>query len=236
MSDLPDVVARLTRSLAAMPPTQPLPLRLCTAVVEVSEARDSAIALGVSVSRRTLVYATSEIAARFEDAQDLVREGPSLDALRSGQAISSYADAERRRRWPSLTDAVSGLPPTVVHALPMRSHAALIGVLTVHHDPDPLPRFAVADLQLLADTVGTAVLDEIADQPRDPHEAGLLWSERDRVSQATGMIVAQLALAPRDALALLRAHAFSHEASVLEISRRVLARELDFSHLDGERP
>ena len=61
-----------------------------------------------------------------------------------------------------------------------------------------------------------------------------VWSERDKVSQATGMIVAQLRIAPADALAVLRAHAFAHEASVAEISRAVLSRQLVFVEPGGE--
>ena len=52
---------------------------------------------------------------------------------------------------------------------------------------------------------------------------------RDRVSQATGMVVAQLKITPTDALALLRAHAFAHGTTVAEVSRGIIGRELDFA-------
>ncbi len=48
------------------------------------------------------------------------------------------------------------------------------------------------------------------------------------------MIVAQLGVSSADALAVLRAHAFAHEATVAEISRAVLSRELIFTNRDGE--
>ncbi|WP_433914379.1 hypothetical protein [Escherichia coli] len=43
------------------------------------------------------------------------------------------------------------------------------------------------------------------------------------------MVVAQLKIAPPDAMALLRAHAFAHGTTVAEVSRGIVARELDFT-------
>ncbi len=52
---------------------------------------------------------------------------------------------------------------------------------------------------------------------------------RDQLSQATGMVVAQLKIAPPDALALLRAHAFAHGTTVTEVSSRIVDRTLHFT-------
>jgi hypothetical protein len=43
------------------------------------------------------------------------------------------------------------------------------------------------------------------------------------------MVVAQLSIAPNDALALLRAHAFAHGITVAEVSRRIVTRDLAFT-------
>jgi hypothetical protein len=86
----------------------------------------------------------------------------------------------------------------------------------------------VDDLAFLADVLGAAIVGGIPEGDGDH----VLWSERDKISQATGMIVAQLGLGRVDALAVLRAHAFAREASIAEISRSVIARELVFTHPD----
>lgn len=225
----PDLLVRLTRTLARLPSPEPFPLRLCHAVVEVVEARAGAIALGLSTPDRTLLCATSELAARFEDAQDLTHEGPSLEALRTGRSVLSSTFDDRRRRWPQLADAVSGFPAGVVRAFPMRPSTAVIGVLTVHHDPASAAPSSLPELQFLADAVGAAIIGHLP----EPEQPSALWTERDRVSQAAGMVVAQLDVDPADALAILRAHAFAQETTVVEISRRVVARQLDFSGPDG---
>jgi AmiR/NasT family two-component response regulator len=63
-----------------------------------------------------------------------------------------------------------------------------------------------------------------------------MWVTRDRISQATGMVVAQLRIAPADALALLRAHAFAHTTTIAEVSLAIVSRELDFTDRQGDAP
>jgi hypothetical protein len=231
MSDRPEMVLRLTRSLARLRLPDPLPLRLCHAVIDVVDAQGGAISLGFSTSQRTLLCATSQAASRYEDAQDLVREGPSLDAFRTASAVCSLGEADQIRRWPRLAAALSGPAPGQVFALPMRPSSSVIGVLTIHHESAVLGSVDVMpELQFLADAVGAAIIGDLPAHD-DPSE---LWSERDRISQATGMVVAQLGLDAPDALAVLRAHAFAQETSVEDVSRLIVARELDFRRgIDG---
>jgi hypothetical protein len=226
----PELMLRLTRTLARLPPHKPLPLRMCEAFVSIVEARAGSITLGFATSERFLLCATDEAAERYEDAQDLAREGPSLDAFRTAAVVSSDSDEDQRRRWPGLA-ASFGHPLARVRAIPIHPDSAMMGVLTVHdgermHTDD-------SELRFLADAVGAAIVGEL---PSHDDESRL-WGERDRVSQATGMVTAQLHICAGDALALLRAHAFAHETSVVEVSRRVVERQLDFSRADrGETP
>jgi hypothetical protein len=229
--DRPQVLLRLVHSLARLDALDPLPHRLCRAVVDVSSARDGAMSLGVTATERTLLCASSEYAARFEDAQDLAQEGPALEVLSSGLAVVSHDGVETRRRWPGLVGALGDEEGALVRSLPMRPGSSLVGVMTVHHVPSSAaPSFDVSDLQFLADAVGAALVGDQTAQ----HDPSRMWSERDRISQATGMVVVQLALGPDDALAVLRAHAFAQAVSLAEISRRVIARELDFRTGLGE--
>lgn len=225
MSDPTRLMLRLTRTLADMPPEEALSLRLCRAFVRIVEARSGAVTLGVTTSERSVLCATSPEAARFEDAQDLVQEGPALDAFRTGELVRSLTGSESARRWPRLTELASGLRLGAVDAIPIRPDGGVFGVLTVHHDRDDAPPSTDVDLQFLTNAVGAAI---VGDLPAYDSQSRL-WTERDQVSQATGMVIAQLAIAPEDALAVLRAHAFAHEASVVEVARLVLERVLSFS-------
>ncbi len=53
------------------------------------------------------------------------------------------------------------------------------------------------------------------------------------VYQATGMVMAQLAVTPETALRMLRAYAFVHDRAIDEVARDVVARRLRF---DEEGP
>ena len=101
----------------------------------------------------------------------------------------------------------------------------VIGVLTLYqHGTD-----REIDLEaalIVARVVAAALLAEgtsIQDAGQGP------WSERAEVHQATGMVVAQLGVPEADALALLRAHAFSHDQSVADTAHAVIDRQLTFS-------
>lgn len=220
------LLVQLTRMLARQESAgAPLSVRLCTAYVRLARAQRGAISLGALGDERALLCVTDESAARYEDAQDLAEEGPTLQALRTGAVASVDSREAHVRTWPRLSGLAPG-HPLHVHALPMRPDGVVVGVVTVHFEAAGMLDEERASLHFLGDAVGAACLSQAL---YDDDSRGL-WSERDRVAQATGAIVAQLRVSPADAAAILRAHAFAHEASVHEVARRVVTGELDFSH------
>lgn len=220
----PEFLRRLTRVLAQRPSETPLAAELCRALVEVVDGRDGAIAIKVSAAERNLLCATSDAAVRFEEAQDLVREGPSLEVLRTGLPLHADHPGDLRRRWPQLAETTQDLPDRGLHVVAMRPGDAVIGVVTLHHDFSRALRAPEQDLQFFANTVGAAIFGEMEQDAG----AGLLWTERDRIAQATGMVIAQMGLPPDDAMAVLRAHAYAQGVSVSEVSRRLVEREITF--------
>jgi hypothetical protein len=232
MTDRPELMLRLTHTLAGLPTRDPLPMRMCVAFVRIVDAYSGAITLGFASSERTLLCATDQFAARYEDVQDVVREGPSLDAFRTGEIVASASEEDQGARWPGLSAAITRSTSTV-HAIPIRPESTIMGVLTVHGSEGVVLSATHDEMQFLSDAVGAAIVGEM---PAHDGESRL-WTERDRVSQATGMVVAQLGISPADALAVLRAHAFAHEATVVSVSRLVVDRVLDFSLTDprGDR-
>ncbi len=113
-----------------------------------------------------------------------------------------------------------------VEAIPIHPARVVLGVLTCHHDVDGRLALTEASVQFLVDAVGGALLTSA--RAEDGAETGP-WRSRSLVHQATGMVVAQLHLQPVDALAILRAHAFARDATLLEVADAVLRREIDFS-------
>ena len=69
----------------------------------------------------------------IEDTQDLLREGPSLDAYRTGSAVGPLSLLEQRQRWPNLAeflDTRQAMP--FLSAFPMMPESRVLGVLMVH--------------------------------------------------------------------------------------------------------
>ncbi|MDX6359515.1 MAG: hypothetical protein QOH37_2569 [Nocardioidaceae bacterium] len=217
-------LTRLTRALVGTEPEAPLALRLCTALVAVVGLDGGAITIGFAESERTTLCATDQTAEKIEDLQDMLREGPGLDAYRTGELVLLSRD-EQGRAWPMLVQALGEThQPEFVLGVPMSPRSDVLGAATLYYNGSEPPTLDLAEVRFLVNAVGVAILGtfERNDEPET------VWSMRDRVHQATGMIVAQLRIRPHDALAVLRAHAYAHGATVDGIADAVLRRELDF--------
>jgi hypothetical protein len=203
-------------------------MRLCQACAEILDADGGAITLAYTASERVTLCTTDELAARLEDLQDVLGQGPGPDAYTSGDIVVATLNGEDPAGpWLMLEDsaqAALGVVPTM-YAFPIRPENDVLGVLTLYQvSPRPLAQ-DLSSAQFLADALGAALL-------RDPDSQTELapgpWATRAQVHQATGIVVAQLKIGPDDALALLRAHAYAHDTTLDGIATEVLQRRLDF--------
>jgi hypothetical protein len=246
MSDGAQLLGALARVLAKEPDSLPLCERMCRACAAVLEADGAAITLVPASPERVVLCATDPIAARIEDVQEVVAQGPTQHAFTHNQAAEYVVDGSEggsEGQWDRFAESVHELlGPVTVRAVPIRpgrrNPDAVLGVLMLYRrGARPMDRQADA-IQTLADAVGAALI-------RDPegldHPAGLddnvgPWSRRAWIHQATGMLVAQLRLTPPDALVLMRAHAYAHDQSLDEVAGLILSRELDFARIDPDDP
>jgi hypothetical protein len=207
----------------------PLATRLCRAAVEILGCDGGAITLAYTLVERVTLCVTDDTALAIEDTQDVLGQGPGADAFTTGSYVRldlMPEDETTDPRWPLLESAeLSSFAPLVVHALPMGEGTGVIGVLTVYQ------RGRDADLDIAAGLLVAQVLAAalLADAPSQQHSGQGGWSERAEVHQATGMVVAQLGLPEGDALALIRAHAYSHDQSLARTAHAIIERTLTFS-------
>ena len=224
------LLAQLTRVLARTEPEAPTSLRMCVAFSKVLASDGASITVGIESPERIMLCATDEAAAEVEQAQDVLSEGPSVDAYRTGSAVSGLSLAEQRLRWPMLSEVLEtrGLQLDL-HAFPVRPDSAVLGVVCVYQAAERALAVGPDGAQFLANALGVALLGHL-----DSHTASdERWAARDRFDQATGMVVAQLRVGPEDAAAVLRAHAFAHATTLETVSLWVLDRTLDFSDPDS---
>jgi hypothetical protein len=224
------LLAQLTRVLARTEPRAPTSLRMCVAFSKVLASDGASISVGIASPERITLCATDDAAADVEDAQDVLSEGPSVDAYRTGTAVTGLSLAEQRLRWPMLSEMLETRGAQLdLHAFPVRPESAVLGVVSVYQVDDRALAVSPDEAQFLANALGVALLGHLDSDTASEER----WAVRDRFDQATGMVVAQLRVRPEDAAAVLRAHAFAHATTLETVSLWVLTRTLDFSDRDG---
>jgi hypothetical protein len=206
-----------------------LPARLCRSAADILECDGGAITLAYTSPERVTLCTTDDTARQLEELQDVLGEGPGTTAFTEGtyHCIDLVPDSlEPSRRWPMFEDAaLEQIGRLRIHALPMQPRARTLGVLTLYQRHTTID-LHVEDARFLSDAVGAALL---ADAPTQ-HEAGQgPWTERAEVHQATGMVVAQLGIGTKDALALMRAHAYSHNESLNATAHKIVTRAVSFT-------
>lgn len=217
------VLGRLARLVAAADPRQQLAVRLCEASTALIGGAGSSININTDdIGNRMTLAATDELSSRLENLQDVLGEGPCRDAYRQNAPVVTDLRGTANSRWPEFTrSALEAAGNVVLHCFPMRPAGQPFGVFSVYsHQGLREPADVV---QFLADAVGAAVLHDAMS-----HETDEVWAARSVVHQATGMVIVQLRVRPEDALAIMRAHAFAHDATVNEIAEQIVNRDLDF--------
>ena len=218
-------LVRLAHVIAAVPAGEPLPVRLCRAYAEVVGADGGAITLSPTTSQRLTLSASNGVSDQIEDLQDVLGQGPGQDAYLSGHVVRTEVDGVRDRSFPIFSELASSVAGALtVWAIPMHPSGTTIGVISVYRREGNLA-YSLDDAQFLADAVGAALLE-------DENAHGVTrfsrWTDQARVNQAAGMVVAQLGVAPGDALAILRAHAFALSTTLGAIAIEVIERRLGF--------
>lgn len=187
------------------------------------------------------VAASNDFAARLDEIQLDLGEGPIWQAVRDGQPVLrpdlSQADLGQADldAWPTALAALRAAGTGAVYAFPLQVGTLAVGTVGLYATvrstltTADVPR--ITDLSTRTARFVLARALRLADDQPGAWSSGP-WSRRD-VHQAAGMVAAQTGTTPDDALLLIRAAAFSSGQSVLQVSARVLERELDFGDPSG---
>ena len=184
------------------------------------------------------VGATDAVAARIDEIQLDLGEGPCWDALRTRRPVLTadvHADVETN--WPAAQSALRELDLVALYAFPLYVGAVDVGSVDLYsHAGGTLTESQIAGTTRLAAIVARQVLrralltvTDVADgMPDGPYS-------RREMHQASGMIAAQMSIDVDDAVVVLRGHAYASGRSVLEVAADVVARRIDFSAPDADR-
>jgi hypothetical protein len=200
----------------------------CVLLIRVSGAQ---LTLMNGTGRGESRYSTNEIGSQLENLRFTLGEGPCEDAVRSGMPVlvGQLDSWETLQRWPLFAPAAIATGARAMFAFPLHSGAIRVGVLVLHRtSPGPLSAEQVQDARVVADLVMSLLLDELTrlhlDSEFPPADGRPL--SRAEVHQATGMLSVQMGVSMDEALVRLRAHAFAHDQSVVDVSRDIVARRL----------
>ena len=235
MSDPYGALSRLARAIAAESAESPLSLRMCQACVGILGMDGGSLTLAYADEQRVTLCATDEWSAQLEDLQEVIGEGPSYDAYRDRTIQTLVVDGAAELRWPLLADGIKlGLGRCVVYAIPIKPGPQTMGVATFYQREPSELLIDADEAQLLIDAVGVALVKDPDILDDDSIAKAESWNSRARVHQATGMVMAQLGITSEDGFALLRAHAYAHQQSLVATSADVIARRLDFRTADPD--
>jgi hypothetical protein len=183
---------------------------------------------------REPLLVSSAITEELEELQFLLGQGPSMDAVagRGPVLVTDLAGPDAYQRWPVFAPAAVERGIRAMFTFPVAAGAALVGVLDVYrHRPGLLGQRELGDALAFADAILLLALDSRSGIPSDPSDLldTELSARRAHVHQATGMVAAQLEVSVTDALAALRAYAFTRGRRLGDVATDVLERRIRLS-------
>jgi hypothetical protein len=195
---------------------------------------------GVSVAtmgdllRAETVSASDATAARLDELQFDLGEGPCWDAVAERRAVleGSVRDAPRRT-WPAFSRALlDHRQVEALYAFPLLIGPLALGAMDLWSEsPGDLSDESSRRASALADEVSRHLLRRAVRDVADDHaeEVRVDKYSRRRIHQATGMVLAQADVSVEDAELLLQGHAFAHGVPMSEIADAVLEGRLSFA-------
>jgi hypothetical protein len=223
--------AALVAALAdeRLPPTE-LPRRLCSTVCAALGADGATLSLLTDTPARQLLGASDARALRLEEIQFTVLEGPCMTAAADGDVVAVDALEEAAARWPLFAQSMSEQLPQAraVYAFPLYFGDYVLGTMDLLGvRPDALGETTLRDGPAVADAVVALLMP--AGRMLFPGTEPPAWEPVDVVRahwydthRAVEMVAARRAISPEDALALVRALAFSRGQSLTEITADLL--------------
>jgi len=209
--------------------------RLCKACVVLFDIDAAAVSLIFDGAPSGPLGSSGAPARMYDELQFTLGEGPCLDSVVQGVPIlvADLADLDNHR-WPIYGPALMSHQIRAVFAIPVIVAGENVGALDLFRGrAGELAQDHYAGAIVAAELAGVPLLDlmngDLQAAVNDPESrawADLHTLSRAEVSQATGMLVAQLGVDPADALVRLRAHAYATGRSATDVARDIVDRRL----------
>jgi len=224
MSDFPTAVAALEGAGDS-------PASFVEPFLELLPITGAAIStLGELLGSETIA-ASDERAARLDELQFDLSEGPCWDALRTARPVlETDLLGHGRDLWPAFSAASAGENVRSIFAYPLIVGSLRVGAIEMYSlAPATLNISQSRQAGIMAEIVGRHVLRRaLAEIGSDYDDTGNAYSRR-LIHQATGMVLAQLDVSADDARLIIQGHAFASDSSMMDVAREILDGNLSFS-------
>ncbi|MBG6239407.1 hypothetical protein IWX78_002394 [Mycetocola sp. CAN_C7] len=182
------------------------------------------------------VSATDRQAARIDELQFDLGEGPCWDAMKSALPVFE-PDLKNSTAgvWPAFSEAIREDEVGAIFAFPLFVGPLKLGSLDLYSiTPLTLSTLQSHQSSAFATVVSRVILRRALSSAdgSDSVESNERFSRRT-IHQATGMVLAQLDLPPDEARLVIQAHAFALGKSMQEIAEDIVERRLNFSVSDN---
>lgn len=180
------------------------------------------------------VASTDDLAARIDELQFDLGEGPCWDVVAHGEPVFEPEIQTRpRHQWPAFMEAVRREPIGSLFAFPLSIGTLNIGALDLYSsEPATLSDEHTRQVAAMADMISRHVMRR-ALRIAGEHERAESAHGRRAVHQATGFVIAQLELSPEDAHLLIQGQALAQGRSMSEVARDIIDRRLIFTRNQG---
>jgi GAF domain-containing protein len=194
----------------------------CVALADVTEA---GVMLAAPSGNLQAVAASSERTHLLELFELQNRDGPCLEAFRTGQVVVSPQLADERARWPRFAERALQVGFVAVQSIPLRLRDEVIGALNLlRSDPGELTADDSNLVRALADIATVGVLQErtIADTRSTARGLQTALTSRIRIEQAKGVLAERAGISVDDAFERMRGFARSNRVGITSVAERVL--------------
>ncbi|GGN28929.1 GAF domain-containing protein [Lentzea pudingi] len=212
--------------------------RVIRACVDVLPVDGASVSVMSGPRERETLYASDEIAAKIENVQFSLGEGPCFEAFatRRPVLVPDLPQASALH-WPVFATALSSLPVGAIFAFPLQAGVIGIGAIDLYRGTpgwlsgDELA-VALEVVDLVAAVLLGLLLGDLDATGGTGGWLGALSPAREQVHQATGMLIAAFTISAEESLARLRGYAFVMDRSLDEVADDIVNRRLSPFELD----
>ena len=210
--------------------------RLCSAAVRALPMWGAGLSLMSEAGVRGVAAASDPSSERVDELQFALGEGPCMDAFTTRRPVlEPDLSTGGKARWPVYAAAAHEEGVRAAFSFPLQVGASRLGVLDLYRNvPGSLTAEELAQSLTFADVATSMLLDGQEEAPPGAAASGLaeVLEYRYELYQAQGMVMVQLGVSLVEALAVLRAYAYSHDRDLADVARDVVTHGL---RLDQDR-